>query len=144
MVESMRSFFCGVTLPAPCVDAECPEPLIENYSPQRLLAGSKRSSRSGVTLMEVLASICVIAVGLLGAFTMLPLAKYYLGEANKYDRAITTAQEAFESMQIRGVLDPAVWIGQGASGPVWAAPDGLPDAAMPDMSVAILDPVGVA
>ena len=110
------------------------------------LSRTNRSSvsRIGITLVEVLASVCILAVGVLGAMTMLPLAKFYTSEANKFDRTTTLADEAFLATQVRGVLDPSKWIGQASSSPVWAAPGGFANSTLPDMSIAILDPLGVA
>lgn len=103
-----------------------------------------RSSRGGITLLEVLVSVGVLSVGVLGALTMLPVAKFYSAEANKYDRTAALVEEAFEESQIRGALDPANWIAEGSSGAQWAAPKGIPNPAAPDMSVVLLDPLGVA
>ncbi|HUY90003.1 MAG TPA: prepilin-type N-terminal cleavage/methylation domain-containing protein [Pirellulales bacterium] len=65
---------------------------------------------AGITLIEVLVSIGVLAIGLLGAATMLPLAKYYSAEANTYDRAGTLGAQAYHDLQIRGYLGPKKWI----------------------------------
>lgn len=66
-------------------------------------------SRRAITLLEVLISIGVLSVGLLGAATMLPLAKYYSEEASKFDRAAALGQEAYHDMQIRGYLSIRRW-----------------------------------
>lgn len=119
------------------------------YRPAMVAASLNRTnrrsvSRIGITLVEVLASVCILSVGVLGAMTMLPLANFYKSEANKFDRTTTLADEAFMAAQVRGALDPAKWIGQAASSPVWAAPGGFPNSTLPDMSIAIVDPLGVA
>lgn len=74
----------------------------------RTLPTNRRAA--GITLMEVLVSIGVLAIGLLGAATMLPLAKYYSAEANTYDRASTLGAQAYHDLQIRGYLGPKKWI----------------------------------
>lgn len=66
--------------------------------------------RRGVTLLEVLISIGVLSIGLLGAATMLPLAKFYASEASKYDRAGTLGAQAYHDLQIRGYCSPKKWI----------------------------------
>lgn len=66
--------------------------------------------RGGVSLLEVLISIGVLAVGMLGAATMLPLAKYYATEASKFDRASTLGQQAYHDLQIRGYLSIKKWL----------------------------------
>jgi type II secretory pathway pseudopilin PulG len=71
---------------------------------------SQHQARRGITLLEVLVSIGVLSIGMLGAATMLPLAKYYSAEASKYDRASTLGAQAYHDMQIRGYLSPKKWI----------------------------------
>jgi type II secretory pathway pseudopilin PulG len=66
--------------------------------------------RGGVSLLEVLISIGVLSVGMLGAATMLPLAKYYATEASKFDRASTLGQQAYHDLQIRGYLSIKKWL----------------------------------
>jgi type II secretory pathway pseudopilin PulG len=66
--------------------------------------------RSAITLLEVLISIGVLSVGILGAATLLPIATYYSQETSKYDRAGTLGQLAYHDMQIRGYLSPKRWI----------------------------------
>ncbi len=66
--------------------------------------------RTGVSLLEVLISIGVLAIGMLGAATMLPLAKFYATEASKFDRASALGQQAYHDMQIRGYLSIKKWL----------------------------------
>ena len=83
--------------------ADCSSTVTCNLSPVT-------SCRSGVTLLEVLVSMFVLAVGLLGLASLLPVAKYYSVEASKYDRASTLAQAVYHDMQIRGYLQPKTWL----------------------------------
>ncbi|HUY36985.1 MAG TPA: prepilin-type N-terminal cleavage/methylation domain-containing protein [Pirellulales bacterium] len=69
-----------------------------------------QNPKSGITLLEVLISIFVLAVGLMGLASLLPVAKYYSIEASKYDRASTLAQGVFHDLQIRGYLLPKRWL----------------------------------
>ncbi len=66
--------------------------------------------RPGVTLLEVLVSMFVLAVGLLGLASLLPVASFYASEAQKYDRAATLAQQASHDVVIRGYLEPKSWL----------------------------------
>jgi len=76
--------------------------------------GRRKSERSclrrGVTLLEVLVSMFVLAVGLLGLASLLPVASFYASEAQKYDRAATLGQAAYHDMQLRGYLQPKAWL----------------------------------
>lgn len=66
--------------------------------------------RRGITLLEVLISMGVIAVGVLGAATMLPMATYFQNETTKFDRGGALAQQAVHDLQIKNYLSPRRWI----------------------------------
>lgn len=66
--------------------------------------------RRGISLLEVLVSIGVLLVGFVGAATLLPIAKFYSTEANKYNRASVLGQVALHDLQIRGYLSPKKWV----------------------------------
>jgi type II secretory pathway pseudopilin PulG len=67
-------------------------------------------SRSGITLIEVLVSMGVLAVGVLGAASLMPLASYYQNEATNFDRGAAAAQAAIHDLQIKNYLSPRRWI----------------------------------
>lgn len=66
--------------------------------------------RRGISLLEVLVSIGVLLVGFTGVATLLPIAKFYATDANKYTRASTLGQQALHDIQIRGYLSPKKWV----------------------------------
>jgi type II secretory pathway pseudopilin PulG len=68
------------------------------------------SSRSGITLLEVLIAMGVIAVGVLGAASLLPIATYFQNETTKFDRGGALAQQAVHDLQIKNYLSPRRWI----------------------------------
>ena len=77
----------------------------------------RRSRRSGITLLEVLISIGVLSVGVLGVASLLPLAKSYMAEGSKFDRAATLGNQAIHDLEVRtGFLDPQKWMAPAGNG----------------------------
>jgi len=60
--------------------------------------------------MEVLISIFVMAVGLLGIAAMIPLGRYTLVETGKADRAGACGRAALREIRVRRMLDPRQWV----------------------------------
>jgi hypothetical protein len=60
--------------------------------------------------MEVLISIFVAAVGLLGLAALIPVGRYNVLEASKNDRAASVARAAFREIKTRGLLKPEMWM----------------------------------
>lgn len=67
-------------------------------------------NRRGVSLIEVLFAIGVIAVGLLGLIAVLPIALHQAGRGNVADRSLRVAQNAFTEFDIVGMSDDSNWI----------------------------------
>lgn len=65
--------------------------------------------RRGITLLEVLVSLLVLTVGLLGVAALLPIGKYEMEQAGRSDRAAVLGQAAFRDLQVRGLLSPLRW-----------------------------------
>ena len=65
--------------------------------------------RRGVSLMEVLMSIFILTVGLLGMASLIPVGGFQVSEAIKADRAATVGRAAFNEVRMRGLLDPRAW-----------------------------------
>ena len=83
--------------------------------------------RWGVTLLEVLVSMGVMSVGLLGVAALIPLGRMELTEATKLDNAATICRWAFRDLTVHGYLQPEVWVdpvsGEQAIRPVGGMPD---------------------
>jgi hypothetical protein len=62
--------------------------------------------KRGISLLEVLFSIFVLSVGLLGLAAMVPVGKHQVTEASHADRGTAIGQAAFRDMKIRDMLDP--------------------------------------
>lgn len=76
-------------------------------TPQR--SPSRRRARSGVSLLEVLFSIGILMVGLLGVVSVIPAGRLEMVEAGKADRASACAQAVLRDVKIRGLLNPRMW-----------------------------------
>lgn len=72
-----------------------PEPVRSNVRPPR----------SGITLIEVLVSLFVLTIGILGVIAALPIGSYSLNKAKIADRAGACAQAALADTRIRGLAD---------------------------------------
>jgi hypothetical protein len=66
--------------------------------------------RGGVTLLEVLIAIGVMAVGLMGMAALIPLGRMELAEAEKLDNASAVGRAAFRDLTVRGYLRPEMWV----------------------------------
>ena len=65
-------------------------------------------NRRGVTLLEVLISMGILLVGLLGAASLFPVGSYFMQRGDIADRGSQIAQQAFADLVTRGI-DPDEW-----------------------------------
>ena len=65
--------------------------------------------RQGISLMEVLFSIGIVTIGLLGVITLLPLASRYVGKGNTADGMSALGRNARQELYARGMTDPGNW-----------------------------------
>lgn len=103
-------------------------------------------NRRGITLLEVLISIGVLSVGVLGAATLLPMATFFQNETVKYDRGGALAQQAIHDIQIKNYLSPRRWIFLDPAAPNVAAPVGVAglvnSSSYNPFSAIVIDPLG--
>lgn len=79
--------------------------------PSRHACGNARAAaRRGVTLLEVLAAMFVLTIGLLGMAALLPVGRFEVAEAQKLDRGAALGRAAFRDLQVRGFLRPEMWL----------------------------------
>jgi hypothetical protein len=64
----------------------------------------KFTHRPGISLLEVLISMFVLVIGLLGVAAMFPVGQSYVFKAAQYDRSAALGQAAFNEIQVRGML----------------------------------------
>jgi hypothetical protein len=62
-----------------------------------------------MTLLEVLISMSVLLLGLLGVAALIPIGKVALSETNKADRAGACGRAALRDVRVRGMLDTSNW-----------------------------------
>lgn len=62
--------------------------------------------RQGISLLEVLISVFVLTVGILGLAALIPIGRFEVQEASKLDRASTLGKQAYRELLIRGLLKP--------------------------------------
>jgi type II secretory pathway pseudopilin PulG len=67
----------------------------------------KSQRRTGITLMEVLVSIGILAIGLTSAMSLIPAGKSEAGKALIYDRAATMAMNGLTDAVVFGLTRPA-------------------------------------
>jgi hypothetical protein len=70
----------------------------------------RSKSRVGVTLLEVLISIGVMSVGLMGMAALIPLGRMELAEAERLENCSSVGRAAFRDLMIRGYLRPEMWV----------------------------------
>ena len=70
---------------------------------------SRRVRRGGISLVEVLIAIGVVAIGLLGVAALLPLAHHKAEQGVQQDRRAAAGKRAFREFRVRGMGNPANW-----------------------------------
>jgi len=85
---------------------------VSNTRPKRQqhCRASHQPQRSGLTLLEVLVSIFVLSVGLLGVATLIPMGSFALVESSKADRSAACGRAGQREIKIRRMLDPYMWL----------------------------------
>lgn len=66
--------------------------------------------RRGITLLEVLISVAVLSLGLLGLASLIPIGKYQMAEAAKMDRASGIGRAAFRTLVVSQWMRPDMWL----------------------------------
>ncbi len=100
--------------------------------------------RAGVSLLEVLISMFVLSIGLLGMAALIPVGKFAIDQTGKADRSGACGHAALSEIKVRRMLDPYPWP-DFPDQPQWVYANGndAVPAAFAAGSFAI-DPLGVA
>ncbi len=69
----------------------------------------------GVSLLEVLISIFVLSIGLMGVAALLPVGGFNIAQANKADRSATCGRAALRDIKVRNLLDRTKWTDPGSA-----------------------------
>jgi hypothetical protein len=67
------------------------------------------STRRGLSLLEVLVSIGILTLGVLGVAMLIPIGKFAMTEVEKSDRTGMCGRAALREVKIRKMLDPGNW-----------------------------------
>lgn len=106
-----------------------------------------------MSLLEVLFSMFVLSVGLLGVAALIPVGKFAINQTGKADRSGACGHAALSQIKVRRMLDYRFWA-PGAVPPGWWAavehptlPPGAnpapPPATIPSLQPFAIDPLGV-
>lgn len=85
--------------------------MLSNANPKRSFFPRRirRRTRRGVSLLEVLISIFVLMVGLLGVAALIPIGRHHMAEAIRTDRAAACGRAILHEAKIRKWIDPTTW-----------------------------------
>jgi hypothetical protein len=72
--------------------------------------------RRGITLLEVLISMFVLLVGLLGVASLIPVGKFEMQRGAKIDRAGACGRAAMRDIKVQRIMNPTSWALANASG----------------------------
>jgi hypothetical protein len=72
-------------------------------------APSSQPPRSAITLTEVLISMGILTLGLLGVAALFPVGGFYMQKADIADRGSAIAQSVMSELVSRGMLNPRSW-----------------------------------
>ena len=100
--------------------------------PLRARPSAFRNPPSAITLIEVLISMGVLTLGILGVAALFPVGSYYAQRGDIYDRADAAAASALSDAVTRGMVDPERWVSyhsmatMGGLLPSYVPPGGAP------------------
>jgi hypothetical protein len=114
------------------------------------------ASRRGITLLEVLISMFVLLIGLMGVGAMIPAGRFDIKQGVKTDYGTTVGRAAFRDLKVRRYLNPLAWSTlSGATLTPAATPSPIPpftptafsngsNTAIALSAAYVIDPLGVA
>jgi type II secretory pathway pseudopilin PulG len=70
----------------------------------------RKTARRGITLLEVLVSIFILTVGLLGVAALIPLGNLAVTRGNVAYRGAEVARRTFREVRLRGWTRPEMWL----------------------------------
>ena len=103
-----------------------------NQHPSSLTARFARSvgpqppHRRGISLLEVLISMFVLMIGLMGVASLFPVGGFYAARSERFDRGTVMAEQAIDELKTRGMLRPEVWAIAGSGAPFMEDTASLP------------------
>ena len=105
-------------------------------------SATRGSRRAGITLLEVLISMGVLLIGLMGVGAMIPAGRYEIMQGVKTDYSTTVGRAAFRDLKARGYLNPSSW--SSTTGAALFPPSKIFDVSIGGEQVAVaIDPLGI-
>lgn len=105
------------------------------------------SSRRGITLIEILVSIFVLMVGLVGIAALIPIGHDAVTKADIQHRAGEVGRRAVQEARVRGYYDASMWLYNGQSVLADAGPTGKGTQIKDDIlnqKFLVIDPLSVS
>ncbi len=107
--------------------------------------------RRGITLLEVLISMFVLLIGLLGVGAMIPAGRYVAMQGTKLATSTMVGQSAMHELQVRDCFNPANWHTVNSTGSdfaIWdptnpGKPFKIPSGANSMLLPVVIDPLGL-
>jgi hypothetical protein len=82
--------------------------------------GERRGqSRGGISLLEIMISIGVVGIGLIGVASLIPLAHYKASEGVREERKALFGKRAYREFFVQQFDHPGSWLGNGQGSPYW-------------------------
>ena len=100
--------------------------------------------RPGITLIEVLIAIAVVAIGILGVVTLLPLGLHEAREGTIADRAAVYGRRAYREFKVRGMDRWDNWYGLYDPDTLSLPTSALPSDSFPPRKAFAIDPRSIA
>src|SRR5215208_5498082 len=97
----------------------------ESRVKRRVNCGLKQWLRRGMSLTEVLISMGILTLGLLGVASVFPVGSFYMQKAEISDKGSAIAQSVMSDIMARGMLNPRAWyvmIPNNAGTTLWNTP----------------------
>ena len=87
-----------------------------------MVSSASTRVRLGITLLEVLVSIGVLSIGLLGVVLLIPIAHHKAAQATLEDRKANVGRRAFHEFRLRGMARPRSWVSMAGGSPSLPVP----------------------
>jgi hypothetical protein len=96
-----------------------PKSTLQNFSNMQPSQSARTGNRTGISLLEVLISISILAVGLLSIAALIPAGHYALLETTKADRSAACGRAAKGEILTRSMINPVDPNGSGFARLLW-------------------------
>ncbi len=85
---------------------------------------ARRQRRRGISLLEVLFAIFILAMGMLGLGALIPVGNYQVSQGLRMDHAAACGRAAFRQLEASEMLRPENWVTSGNTSPTFLTTNG--------------------